>query len=77
MSLQRLKVWGAKGGHFGIVAAFTIFAAFPFYWMLLTTFKETRDLLNPNNNPFLFNDPPTLEHLKLLFEETLYVQWLW
>ena len=75
--LHKLKAWGAKGGHFGIVAAFATFAAFPFYWMVITTFKETRDLLNPNNNPFLFNDPPTLEHLKLLFEETLYVQWLW
>ena len=75
--LHKLKVWGAKGGHFGIVAAFATFAAFPFFWMVITTFKETRDLLNPNNNPFLFNDPPTLEHLKLLFEETLYLQWLW
>jgi len=77
MSLQRLKLWGAKGGHFGIVAAFTIFAAFPFYWMLITTFKETRDLLNTKNNPFLFNDPPTLEHLRILFLETEYGQWLW
>lgn len=75
--LRKLRVWGARGGHFGIVAAFTIFAAFPFYWMLLTTFKQTRDLLNPNNNPFLFNDPPTLEHLRVLFRDTLYVQWLW
>jgi multiple sugar transport system permease protein len=75
--LHKLKAWGAKGGHFGIVAAFAMFAAFPFYWMVITTFKETRDLLNTNNNPFLFNDPPTLEHLKLLFEETLYAQWLW
>lgn len=75
--LHKLKAWGAKGGHFGIVAAFATFAAFPFYWMVITTFKETRDLLNTNNNPFLFNDPPTLEHLKLLFEETLYAQWLW
>jgi multiple sugar transport system permease protein len=75
--LHKLKAWGAKGGHFGIVVAFATFAAFPFYWMVITTFKETRDLLNTNNNPFLFNDPPTLEHLKLLFEETLYAQWLW
>jgi multiple sugar transport system permease protein len=75
--LHKLKAWGAKVGHFGIVAAFATFAAFPFYWMVITTFKETRDLLNTNNNPFLFNDPPTLEHLKLLFEETLYAQWLW
>ncbi|MFQ5848099.1 MAG: carbohydrate ABC transporter permease [Candidatus Methylomirabilales bacterium] len=75
--LRKLKGWGAKGGHFGVVAAFTTFAAFPFYWMLITTFKETRDLLNTQNNPFLFNDPPTLEHLKLLFTETLYGKWLW
>ncbi len=72
-----LKKWGAKGGHFGVLAAFTTFAAFPFYWMLITTFKETRDLLNTKNNPFLFNDPPTLEHLRLLFQGTLYGQWLW
>ncbi|MFQ5882122.1 MAG: carbohydrate ABC transporter permease [Candidatus Methylomirabilales bacterium] len=76
-ALRKLKVWGAKSGHFGIVAAFTTFAAFPFFWMLITTFKETRDLLNPKNNPFLFNNPPTLEHLELLFGDTLYVQWLW
>jgi multiple sugar transport system permease protein len=75
--LYKLKAWGAKGGHFGIVAAFATFAAFPFYWMLIVTFKAWPDLLNPNNNPFLFNDPPTLEHLRVLFEETLYVQWLW
>ncbi len=75
--LHRLKMWGTKGGHFGIVAAFAIFAAFPFYWMVIVTFKTWPDLLNPNNNPFLFNDPPTLAHLKVLFEETLYVQWLW
>lgn len=75
--IRALKRWGAKGGHFGVVAAFTTFAAFPFYWMLITTFKETRDLLNTKNNPFLFNDPPTFEHLKVLFGETLYGQWLW
>jgi len=67
---------GARTGHFGILAAFVGFLAFPFYWMLITTFKETRDLLNPDNNPFLFNDPPTLEHLRVLFFDTLYVQWL-
>ncbi len=76
-AMRRLKHWGSKGSHFGVIAAFTIFAAFPFYWMLITTFKETRDLLNTQNNPFLFNDPPTLEHLRVLFLETEYGQWLW
>jgi multiple sugar transport system permease protein len=64
------------GARFGILAAFVAFTAFPFYWMLITTFKTTADLLNPDNNPFLFNEPPTLEHLHLLFSETLFGQWL-
>jgi multiple sugar transport system permease protein len=59
------------------VAAFTVFAAFPFYWMLITTFKRTTDLMNRGNNPFLYNEPPTLEHLRVLFSETLYGRWLW
>ncbi len=75
-TVSRLRLWGASCAHFGIIAAFTFFAAFPFLWMLITTFKETRDLLNTENNPFLYNEPPTLEHLNVLFTETLYSQWL-
>jgi multiple sugar transport system permease protein len=75
--LQRAKRWGAGGAHFGIVAAFTLFTAFPFYWMLITTFKRTTDLMNRGNNPFLYNEPPTLEHLRVLFFDTLYGRWLW
>jgi multiple sugar transport system permease protein len=71
-----LKRWGMGGARFGVLAAFVAFTAFPFYWMLITTFKTTADLLNPDNNPFLFNEPPTLEHLHLLFSETLFGQWL-
>ncbi len=68
-----------RGGavHFGIVAMFTVFAAFPFYWMLITTFKRTSDLMNRGNNPFVYNEPPTLEHLRVLFFETMYGRWLW
>ncbi len=76
-TVARLRTWGASGAHFGIIATFAVFAAFPFYWMLITTFKETRDLLNTENNPFLYNDPPTLDNLQVLFTETLYLQWIW
>ena len=75
--LARLRYWVAARGHFGIVLAFTIFAAFPFYWMIITTFKRTSDLINRDNNPFIFNEPPTLEHLRVLFYDTLYGIWLW
>jgi len=73
---HRLKQGLARGTHFGIVAAFTIFAAFPFYWMLLTTFKRTTDLMNRTHNPFIYHEPPTLEHVRVLFFETLYGRWL-
>jgi multiple sugar transport system permease protein len=67
-------------GHRALVLAFTVFAAFPFYWMLVTTFKQNGDLYvgatNTAHNPFLFNLPPTLDHLRILFERTLYPVWL-
>jgi multiple sugar transport system permease protein len=66
----------ASGAHIGVVGAFTIFSAFPFYWMLITTFKRNSDLLRRENNPFLYNEPPTLEHLRVLFVDTLYGRWL-
>jgi len=74
---ERARRWGARGIHFGILAVFAIFTAFPFYWMLITTFKRTSDLMKRGNNPFLYNEPPTLENLRVLFFETLYGRWLW
>ena len=49
------RKWGTSSIHFGLLAAFMAFTALPFYWMLITTFKDARDLLNPDNNLFLFN----------------------
>ncbi|RMF88199.1 MAG: carbohydrate ABC transporter permease [Nitrospinota bacterium] len=72
----RLRKLGAQISHYLIVLLFTIFAAFPFYWMFITTFKQTPDLLNLKNNPYIFNKLPTLEHLELLFFKTLYVKWV-
>jgi multiple sugar transport system permease protein len=31
---------------------------------------------NTAHNPFIFNRPPTLEHLQILFNNTLYLTWL-
>lgn len=59
----------------GILAFFSVILAFPFYWMLITAFKRTSDLYNTDNNPFLFNEPPTLDHVKLLLHETLFPRW--
>ena len=62
---------------YGAVALFFILAAFPFYWMLITSFKTNSDLYSVTNIPFWFNDPPTVEHFRYLFEQTLFVRWLW
>ena len=59
-----------------VLVVFAVLLAFPFYWMLITTFKQTADLYTLENNPFKFNLPPTLDHLRLLFEQTKYVIWL-
>lgn len=67
---------GGKVVHWGVLSAFALFAAFPFLWMLITTFKETNDLLDPNHNPFIYNSPPTLENLRVLLFETLFVRWI-
>lgn len=72
----RLRRWWTNGAHVGLIAVFVTFTAFPFYWMIITAFKATNDLLNTENNPFLFNDPPTLKHIEALFTETLFLQWL-
>ena len=76
MAAERARRWGFRAGHFGVVGLFTVFAAFPFYWMLITTFKRESDLLKRANNPFVYNEPPTLENIRVLFEETLYGRWL-
>lgn len=66
----------ARGGHAAVLVFFITFLAFPFYWMVITTFKTTRDLHDTANNPYLFNDPPTMRHLEALFSDTQYLQWL-
>ena len=67
---------GARFVLWVVLLCFATFAAFPFVWMLITSFKETRDLLDPNHNPFLYHAPPTMENLKVLFEETLFARWI-
>jgi multiple sugar transport system permease protein len=65
-----------KGAHAAVLVFFVTFLAFPFYWMVITAFKANQDLYNTQNNPYLFNSPPTLRHLSVLFEDTQYLQWL-
>src|SRR6201997_4984861 len=67
---------GREVAFYMAVAFFVVLAAFPFYWMLITSLKSNPDLYNVTNIPFWFNEAPTLEHFRYLFEQTLFARWL-
>jgi len=72
----RARHIASKAAHTAVLIFFVTFLAFPFYWMVITAFKANQDLYDTHNNPYLFNSPPTLRHLSVLFEDTQYLQWL-
>ncbi len=59
---------------------FIVMLLFPFYWMVITTFRPDGELYRPwnakNYNPF-WTWNPTLDHIRMLLEETLFSTWLW
>jgi len=69
------RIWG-KLVHVLVITIFTVLLAFPFYWMVITSFKQNLDLYTMENNPFVFNAKPTLEHLRFLFTQTRFIRWL-
>jgi multiple sugar transport system permease protein len=60
-----------------LLISFCLFSACPFLVMVINTFKQDLDLYRPQNNPFIYNEPPTLDHLRLLFFETNYMTFMW
>ena len=61
------------------LALFVFILLFPFYWMAITAFRPDGELYRPwnaaNYQPFWTRNP-TLDHIKYLFEETLFSNWL-
>jgi multiple sugar transport system permease protein len=59
---------------------FIILLLFPFYWMVITTFRPDGELYRPwnakNYNPFWTNYP-TSEPVRVLLQETLFATRLW
>lgn len=68
--MKKLRGWLKRAVLYVTVGIFCFFSAGPFLWMLITMFKQDRDLYRSANNPFLFNLPPTLDHLNLLLNQT-------
>ena len=60
-----------------VLGPFAIVLAFPFYWMVWTSFKSDIDLYNVNDVPFRFGkDSPTLRNYAFLFHHTQYLTWV-
>ncbi|MCX7893932.1 MAG: carbohydrate ABC transporter permease [Burkholderiales bacterium] len=58
------------------VLVFLVVLLFPFYWMVVTSFKPNEELISREANPFWIV-APTLAHFKRLLFQTEYPQWMW
>ena len=58
------------------VAVFLFVLLFPFYWMVITSFKPDAELLTRQGNPF-WVVAPTLAHFEKLLFHTPYPDWMW
>src|SRR3954462_2282222 len=58
------------------VGIFLFVLLFPFYWMVMTSFKSNEELASKAANPFWIVKP-TLDHFEKLLFRTEYPQWLW
>ena len=74
--MKTLTRWIKRVLLYVVVGAFCFFSASPFLWMIITMFKQDKDLYRSANNPFIFNLPPTLSHLELLISHTNFLVFL-
>jgi len=58
------------------LGTFLFVLLFPFYWMVMTSFKPNEELLSQEGNPFWLVHP-TLDHFKKLIFHTPYPEWMW
>lgn len=54
-----------------------LICAGPFVWAVITTFKQDSDLYRRRNNPFVFNETPTADHVELLLARTGFATFAW
>ncbi len=63
----------ARAGLYGFAVLAALIASGPFLWSTVTALKLNRDIYNTSNNPFVFNEPPTFDHVAFLFQSTPFV----
>ena len=62
--------------HYVSVLPFVLFSLFPFYWMVITSFKQNSEMYDLRAIPFWFRQLPTLEHYAFLFSRTQFLTWM-
>ena len=67
----------ARVGLYAAAIVAALFAAGPFIWATITTFKYDQDLYQRSNNPFIFNLNPTFKNVEYLFSNTPFTTFLW
>jgi len=76
MKAKRLRMLKKILGVYLPLAAFLVFALFPFYWMLISSFKANPELYSLKANR-LWIANPTLDQFRDLFAKTAIIKWLW
>jgi multiple sugar transport system permease protein len=77
--MNRHQLWRKIKRDYGPylpLSPYLLVVIFPFYWMIITTFKRDNDLYNLTGVPFWFKEAPTLSHVNLLLYDTLFLTWL-
>jgi len=75
MKRKRFRMLKRVFGVYLPLAAFVFFSLFPFYWMLISSFKANPELYNLKANR-LWIQSPTLDHFRDLFAKTQILRWL-
>ncbi len=76
MRRKWLRIFTRLLGLYLPLAVFLFFALFPFYWMLISSFKANPELYNLRTNRLWIRNP-TLEQFRDLFAKTAVLLWLW
>jgi multiple sugar transport system permease protein len=67
----------ARVGIYVAAVLAALACAGPFVWSTITATKLNADLYDPTHNPFLYNDPPTMDHVLYLFTDTAFPTFAW
>lgn len=67
----------ARTALYAVAVLAALVCAGPFVYSAITALKLNADLYDASNNPFVFNEPATLDHVLFLFTDTAFATFVW